>query len=832
MRNSPKILFFLATVTFMMALAMNLFWASSSPVSARLINQGNVSLQVEFFVAPNVSQLGDTVSAELILTNVGNDVASPVVSLTVPESLSFDAGRISSGTTVDLRTNSLQWRPVVPVGEQRVFSLPLRIDFADPVTPDQQLIAQFDFNGQTERIAANYWVGTLPQAQIVVPDQIAVGQPVKFFADVKGSGPITQKWNLGDGRDFDADNPSVVYAMSGQYNITLEASNPLGTATVNKTIDVRPEPVAFFNLADATPGTTSPVRFVNKSGGEPPLEFFWDFGDGTTSQDREPAHLYSSPGPYEVTLTTRNAYGDSVSKIVVIIGSPPQADIIMESFETRVGDIFRGSATGDDTISQYLWDLGDGRARLGKSLEYTYGEPGQFTVTLTARNDYGETRVQRIVNVADGIMEFFFPLLIGAGEADDAVESESTGRVADTSIVAGDGISINLNDTVLPEDATETEALFWYVNKARESAGLNQLIHVEALSAAAQRHTNDMAFQRFTAHTGSDGSRPPQRLKDAGYTLPYAGEATAWGFWYASDAVNFWLSSPSHRPIILNPVATDLGVGFTYDSTAPSIYYWTTEFGSSIVDEPLPDYGAVQAPPPTAIPVPTSTAIPDVAEPTALPTSTAVPVQPTSAPPLVVATATPTAAPTNIPRPAATATNAPVVAPANTAVPTNIPATPTQLPTVTPTNTAVPTAVPTNPAATPVPTNTAVPPTNVPPTAVPTVALPQSTATPTDVPPANTPEPEPTATDVPVLATPTHTAVPPTAVPTNTPVPPTSTPEPAPTNTAVPPTDVPPTEVPPTDVPPTEVPATSTPEPAPTDPPADDATPTPLPPPS
>ena len=72
------------------------------------------------------------------------------------------------------------------------------------------------------------------------------------------------------------------------------------------------------------------------------------------------------------------------------------------------------------------------------------------------------------------------------------------------------------------------------------------------------------------------------------YDGGYAGEATAWGFDEPRQAVEFWVNSPSHRGLILNPYATDVGVGYVYDTTTANFWYWTAEFGNR--------YGQANAP--------------------------------------------------------------------------------------------------------------------------------------------------------------------------------------------------------------------------------------------
>jgi PKD repeat protein len=47
----------------------------------------------------------------------------------------------------------------------------------------------------------------------------------------------------------------------------------------------------------------------NLSSGSSPFQFLWSFGDGTTSTDPYPTHIYAQSGPYELCLTLSDAAG-------------------------------------------------------------------------------------------------------------------------------------------------------------------------------------------------------------------------------------------------------------------------------------------------------------------------------------------------------------------------------------------------------------------------------------------------------------------------------------------------------------------------------------------
>jgi len=66
-----------------------------------------------------------------------------------------------------------------------------------------------------------------------------------------------------------------------------------------------------------------PVEFTNETLGTPPIEYLWDFGDGTgTSTEVSPQYVYALPGIYQVTLTATNSEGTAATaQPVVVVGN-------------------------------------------------------------------------------------------------------------------------------------------------------------------------------------------------------------------------------------------------------------------------------------------------------------------------------------------------------------------------------------------------------------------------------------------------------------------------------------------------------------------------------
>ncbi len=73
-----------------------------------------------------------------------------------------------------------------------------------------------------------------------------------------------------------------------------------------------------------------PIEFYQTSQGLQVESWEWDFGDGNSSQEQNPIHIYKKAGMYEVNLIVTNSqgYSDEVIKTVEIIPNPYSPDIV------------------------------------------------------------------------------------------------------------------------------------------------------------------------------------------------------------------------------------------------------------------------------------------------------------------------------------------------------------------------------------------------------------------------------------------------------------------------------------------------------------------------
>ena len=126
-----------------------------------------------------------------------------------------------------------------------------------------------------------------------------------------------------------------------------------------------------------------------------------------------------------------------------------------------------------------------------------------------------------------------------------------------------------------PSPAQQVLAL---VNAERQKAGCAPVRLDTRLTAAAQKHSADMADHDFFSHTGSGASKFADRIRAEGYPTPRS-ENIAAGNATADATVRQWLNSAGHRRNILDCTAKDMGLGVATNPGAKFRTYWTQDFG-------------------------------------------------------------------------------------------------------------------------------------------------------------------------------------------------------------------------------------------------------------
>lgn len=161
----------------------------------------------------------------------------------------------------------------------------------------------------------------------------------------------------------------------------------------------------------------------------------WTFGDGGSATGATASHTYAEAGTYTVTLTVTDDDGATASTSQEVTVSlppnvPPVADLTAAVTDATVALDAAGSSDPDGTITDYLWEFGDGESGTGVSTTHTYAESGTYTVVLTVTDDAGATASTSV------------PVTAEVPPADAAVVRDTFGRT-----VAGGWGDANLGGT-------------------------------------------------------------------------------------------------------------------------------------------------------------------------------------------------------------------------------------------------------------------------------------------------------------------------------------------------------------------------------------------------
>jgi PKD repeat protein len=118
---------------------------------------------------------------------------------------------------------------------------------------------------------------------------------------------VSYRWDFGDGQVSDGRNPEHTFALEGTYLVKLTVTDNEGQTTSFTSQVAVPAPVFDFTVSCTGPECT----FTSKTPQEWWITWWWDFGDGTTSTEWDPTHVYDVTRPTTFTVTL-SVWGDAL----------------------------------------------------------------------------------------------------------------------------------------------------------------------------------------------------------------------------------------------------------------------------------------------------------------------------------------------------------------------------------------------------------------------------------------------------------------------------------------------------------------------------------------
>ncbi|WNJ19555.1 PKD domain-containing protein [Pontibacter sp. G13] len=270
---------------------------------------------------------------------------------------------------------------------------------------DVELIME-SANGCLDTLAFDNMVGiggvtadfTASQTTICLGDSIT-------FTSLSTGGVSSLAWDFGEFPGVDGTDPveSYTYSTPGVYTVSLFANNTDCGDTLVRTsyILVQPVPTAGYTVdhaEDCQPGL--PFNFTDISTGA--VAWDWDFGDGATSNQQNPTHVYSAYGTFVICLTVENAQGCTDVFCDSVEIAPPNVAFTRDPEEgcAPLSVQFTDNSTAIDPIISWNWDFGTPTAvpptASVQNPSVVFPNPGSYPVTLIVATATGCTDTLRI----------------------------------------------------------------------------------------------------------------------------------------------------------------------------------------------------------------------------------------------------------------------------------------------------------------------------------------------------------------------------------------------------------------------------------------------------
>jgi len=312
---------------------------------------------------------------------------------------------------------------------------------------------------------------------------------------------VSYSWDFGDGAS--ASGPSTVHTFrtkpdDGIFTVNLDVryqaandeSAGIETLNLKKTVSIENiQTTALFTMTPGSGQAPLEVDFDASMSVDPDgsiVRYEWDF-DGDTIIDDDgvkSSFNYLENGEYDVTLfltdnngrvvettQTLSVKGDEVFD-VQIKNSP--ADEILAPGRSYTFDASRSKSMDGDIIN-YEWNFGDGKARVGQKVNYTFTQEGMFVVTLDLTDDKGNvTSFEKQYTVSKSPSGIFMEVsTIPAANRDNVVVGEVPLKVDFDASASSGGPIIDYawdfdNDGVI--DKNGQDASFTYINSGEYDA--------------------------------------------------------------------------------------------------------------------------------------------------------------------------------------------------------------------------------------------------------------------------------------------------------------------------------------------------------------------------
>ena len=234
-----------------------------------------------------------------------------------------------------------------------------------------------------------------PKATFTMSDSVGTCPPLFVSFTNTSLNYTSVNWDFGDGTSTQSDNPSHFYSIPGTYIAKLVITSPGGCVdSILKPILLR-GPQGSFSYGPHNGCMPLTINFTAST--QDRLSFIWDFNDGSIifTSDSLISHTYTVPGNYIPKMILVDAGGCQVPitgpDTIMVKGVVAHFNYTATAYCDSGFIAFTDSSHGNDLITGYNWQFGDGGQSVIQNPIHHYTLPGTYFPQLIVTTQSGCT---------------------------------------------------------------------------------------------------------------------------------------------------------------------------------------------------------------------------------------------------------------------------------------------------------------------------------------------------------------------------------------------------------------------------------------------------------
>ncbi len=232
-----------------------------------------------------------------------------------------------------------------------------------------------------------------------VEDSICItGNSFDFQGNYDGPSDPIFSWDFGPNANIQTSDQlsanNVVFDRAGVISVSLNVEAGGCEGSYTDFVFIYDEPIINFGIDSELKCAPYLARFIDSSSSYATLMYNWDFGDGNTSNLKNPTHLYEFPGFYDVSLGITSTEGclaelSLVKENLIRIYPSPTSKFISEPFVTDVFSPFFQlyDLSFDNNYMEYFYS--DSIYVFERNPKLSFVESGNHQIYQVVKNEYG-----------------------------------------------------------------------------------------------------------------------------------------------------------------------------------------------------------------------------------------------------------------------------------------------------------------------------------------------------------------------------------------------------------------------------------------------------------